>query len=634
MRIRPILAAVLLLSSGARAQDPATDDPVAAIDRILADDWRSEGLEPSAPAGDAELARRLWLDVAGVVPAADEVRRFLDDPSPDKVDRLTDRLLASPEASRHQALLWQDVLLDPGEKAKELDGARLFAWLEERARTNAPWDRTVLALLGAEGHFPENFPAADLARVALDYEGVAIDAGPSPVEFIAQFGGKKRFESERAIGHSARVFLGVAIECAECHDHPWEKWTQADFRGLEAFFKRTTIRPLADPPTETKKNGKEKKLQVVEIVDEPARADGERARRAERLLSGTLPTEVVELDRRIADHEDVLASPDASGDDRERAERKLEKLRTKREKLMARHAKEARKILGDPARKKALELERVEPRYLGGNVVDASLAPDLRLRQDFARWVVSDADGRFSRATANRIWARYFGRGLVHPVDDLRESNPASIPALLDYLAGLLRRLDYDLAAFTRILLSTRAYRLSSAPSPTNRDDGVHYSRHVLVPLSPSQLAFSIARLRGGEESDALLSGLPGSLQGGKRTRGLLEADDTVDVSEYTGTIRRALYLMNGESTNRLPDGIDPWAGPSAVVEDLFLAILGRRPTDAEAFRFGNVVAATDPLPPGTRLREKGRKGPPPPRLAAIEDVAWALLNSTEFSYR
>ena len=182
------------------------------IDELLARRWESEQVSPAAPASDAEFVRRLYLDLVGVIPRVAEVREFLSDATAGKRARLIDRLLDSPQHATHMANTWRQIMLPGGSDLEQIQNvAGVQNWLRRQFAENMRYDRLVSDFLVATGG-GESGPA-------LYYN--SLDLQP-----------------EKLAASTSRIFLGLQIECAECHDHPFDHWTRNDFWGYAAFFAR------------------------------------------------------------------------------------------------------------------------------------------------------------------------------------------------------------------------------------------------------------------------------------------------------------------------------------------------------------------------------------------------------------
>ena len=185
------------------------------VDRLLAEGWARLGVQPSAEVDDSTLIRRLCLDICGTLPTVEEVRAFRADQRPGRRERLINRFLDRPEYAAFFAMKWADILRNRGKgysTSKQRPGTALFAgWIRDSLATNKPYDQFVAEILTATGSQRENPPTVwyRQVRTSVDY-----------VESVAQ------------------AFLGVRIQCAQCHHHPFERWSQADYYGLAAVFSR------------------------------------------------------------------------------------------------------------------------------------------------------------------------------------------------------------------------------------------------------------------------------------------------------------------------------------------------------------------------------------------------------------
>jgi hypothetical protein len=211
------------------AADPATppDTAEATVRRIdvrLAERFEIDGIIPAPRADDAEFLRRLSLDLVGRIPTSDEVRRFLDDIAPDKRRRAVERLLDDPQHARHFAETWQALLLPEAARDREVRyfQAGFETWLEQRRRERAAMDEIVRRLL----EVPITDPLGPPQLVLTDLRK------PNPLAFIAA----KEADAGKIAADVTRLFLGIRIECAQCHDHPFDDWTRQQFWSQAAFF--------------------------------------------------------------------------------------------------------------------------------------------------------------------------------------------------------------------------------------------------------------------------------------------------------------------------------------------------------------------------------------------------------------
>ena len=218
---RRLLFAVLVLAwlgPVALAQEEAADRATARsamirrIDELVEARIKAAGYQPAARSSDEEFVRRVYLDLTGVTPRVAEVRAFLADESPDKRAKLIDRLLDSPAHATHLANTWRNIMLPGGLNIEQINNVvGVQNWLRQRFLENLRYDNLVSELL------------------------VASDGGDiGPALYYTSL----ELAPEKLAGSTARIFLGLQIECAQCHDHPFDKWKQKDFWGYAAFFAR------------------------------------------------------------------------------------------------------------------------------------------------------------------------------------------------------------------------------------------------------------------------------------------------------------------------------------------------------------------------------------------------------------
>jgi hypothetical protein len=508
------------------AAAPATDevlDPAALahrIDRLLEAAWTAEQVEPSPPADDAEFLRRVFLDLTGRIPSVAEVREFLDDRDPQKRGNQVEQLLQRATFPAHFGRMLRDLML-PGSVANpqlQFLAPQFEAWLRLRLEDGAGYDRLVTDLLTYAG-------AATTVR------GAALNAEPNPGAFYQV----NERRPENLAASTSRLFLGVQLECAQCHNHPFAKWKREEFWAFAAFFNSIDTAGRGD------------------LADQLARRADPRGIR----IPGT----------------DTMVSP------------KL--------------------------------LDGTEPDWQPNESMGATLA----------RWMTSASNPYFARATVNRVWWQFFGRGLIDPVDDLDESNVASQPDVLDELTRQFRAHRFDFKFLARAITSTRAYQLSSRTTHASQDDPRHFARMPLRSLTAEQLYDSLVQATGfdgqfyfGRGEEIVRISTP-------RAAFLSKFSDTgPSRTDYQGSILQALTMMNGRLTadaSTLQRGATlqavseaPFLSTADKIETLFLATLSRKPTRDELITMELFVRFAD-----TAESEN----------ATLADVFWALLNSAEF---
>ncbi len=532
-------------------------------------------IEPSGPASDAEFLRRVTIDTTGGLPSPEEVRRFLADAGPDKRERKIDDLLNHPL----HAAVWATKFLDvTAANVDAMDGppelrakkARMWhEWFRRRVAANVGYDQVVRGVLTAtsrDGRGVREWIAVEAATDQASRGG--FDESYAKREsldlFWRRFEGEEFVSLEKLTELAATAFLGVRVECAQCHKHPFDRWTQADYRGFANVFA-------------------------------PVRFEG-----SPEVVAAT--AEMLEARRKLP--KDQAGPP----------------LPRMREVYVS--AKPRR--LPHPDTGGVLP-----PKALGG----PELAADGDPRVALFEWMTRPDNPYFARSFVNRVWAHYFGVGLVDPVDDLSPNNPPSHPKLLDDLAAEFVRSGYDLRRLERLILSSRAYQLSSTPTDTNRRDRTNFARSYPRPLM-AEAVLDVLNDAVGAKEEFGDDAPPGSRAVEVATN-RVRADHAARVFRVFGRPARAstcdcerasgpalpqtLFLMadpallkklsGGRLAKLLADG----TSDANAVDELFLAALSRPPDEAE------------------KRAALARVDAAPDRAAGLTDVLWALVNTREF---
>lgn len=522
--------------SPTRGAEPLRDT----IDRLVAAKWAEKKIEPAPPATDAEFLRRVYLDLVGTIPKHDEARAFLDDSAPDKRSRLIDRLLEDPRFAQRQADFWDGVLIGrdpPGFDAQDRDGFQ--RWLRQNFERNVPYDRWARQLIQADGNTAE--------------QGAPM--------FLVQY---RNQPEDAAVAVSQRL-LGVQLQCARCHDHPYESWSQRDFYGFAAFFARLEVVDLG-------KRGDDKALAIGE------------KRTGEILFTG----------------------PAAEAEAGQKGE-----------------AIAAKFLLGEVIDEPPVPEDFEEPRNFPNGKQPPK--PDFSRKDRLAAWLTESDNPFFARAVANRVWAQYLGRGLVHPVDNMSESNPPSHPELLDAMAAGLKEHGFDLKWYIRELVHTRTYQLAGT-GDVERERPLYFERARTRPLEAEELLAAWVSATWYDQADDKFAERFSKDRYYPLGSGYLlqffgePADGTGNflggVHEQlfmnNGGIDRLLSLNDGGLIKAIAEGDASWEDR---VETLFLSVLSRRPTAAEQEKFVAYLSAEER--PHDRVR----------------DAVWALITCSEFRF-
>jgi hypothetical protein len=517
MRLHAVgsVVAALVLAAHAAADPPSEAEMAARIDARLAEACQRENVQPAPLAEDPEFLRRAWLDLCGTIPPINDpdgisgIRGFLKSTDPDKRIRLVERLLARPSHATHFANVWKNVLLPQDADIQRVVAEAGFqSWLRGQFADNVPYDTLIADLVLAQGQANQ----------------------PGPALFYTSLG----LKPEELAASTSRAFLGTQIQCAQCHDHPFDHWKKADFWGYAAFFAQL------------------------------------------RRASGRQPVALAVADDQVGE----VTLPDSK----------------------------------DP----------VTPRFLGGETsVDGQ---GKTRRQRLVQWLTWPENPFVARAAVNRVWALLFGRGLVHPVDDLGQHNASANPELLAELADYFVRTGYDLNCLVRTLARTKAYQRTSRSLPGDADRPELFARMAIKSLTAEQLFDCLSEAMRRREDPPQSNNFSALVaRTGLQSRQAFLARfraPTQGATEYEGGIPQALTLMNGAGIRQathvaqsdLLVALDaPFFTTEQRVEVLFLSTLSRPPRDQERSKFVTFVERSG----------SGRQ--------ALGDVLWALLNSAEF---
>jgi hypothetical protein len=482
------------------------------IDGLVVARLKLLNIAPSELADDAEYLRRVYLDVIGTLPTPAEARRFLTDSRRDKRARLVEELLERPEYADYWALEWADALRVDRQALGHKRAYAFYRWIRESIAQNKPFDRFARELLTAEGPLDENGPAA--------FYKVAAKPGDEASTLV-------------------QVLLGVRIACAECHHHPFDRWGQSDFLGMQAFFTQLALKPSA---------------------------------RGETLMAA-----------------------------------------------------------GDPETRHPRTGELIQPHALGVPAPAKAASGDRRLV--LAAWMTAPENPWFARNLANRTWAHFFGRGLIDPVDDVRDTNPPSNPELLDALARHVVAARFDLKQLIRNITASRTYQLASKPNETNTKDASGFARAYFRRIDAEVLLDMVSQTTGIAER------FGGSPPG---TRAIQLWDSKVNhyflklfgrpqrlsVCEceriHEPSVAQVLHLLNApeiqaklaHERGRVAKLVKQKPADRDLVEELYLTFYSRLPTTTER-----------------QIGVAHLRGMPGQRRQAVEDLAWSLMNTLEFVF-
>ncbi|MEC8651381.1 MAG: DUF1549 domain-containing protein [Planctomycetota bacterium] len=372
----------------------------AKIDSLLERGLKRKRLEPLPLVDDATFVRRAYLSVVGRIPTLEETESFLEDQATDKRGALLDLLLDSPGRTSHFSNYWFD-LLRVKSRQRNLSGEPFAHFIRTSVRDDLPYDEFVRAMVVAEGaaHGRDNGSTGHLMR----------DTG-MPHDSMA---------------NTVRLFLGTRLECAQCHNHPFDHWTQKEFFGMAAFFGGISYR-------DNKQIANYRSMRQ-KFANEPQATRNAANRLVRRLTTGVHGTgSGIEKLPKDYQYDDARPMSAVKADTIFGANVKLRYPSQTMSRSQSKRAK---------ARRRDQQL------------------PQANSRGALADWMTDKKNPMFAKTAANRMWARTFGRGLVEPIDDWKKKTQAVHPELLKELERLMVRVDFDLRQFERVLLHTKLFQ-------------------------------------------------------------------------------------------------------------------------------------------------------------------------------
>jgi hypothetical protein len=517
--------------------------------------WKENNLVPSPAATEAEWCRRVYLDIVGRIPSVEELTDYVTTRDANKKDKLVTKLLYddryTEEYARNWTTLWTVVLIgrSGGTEDRTLTSREgMQKYLRDCFARNKPYNNMVYELVTATG---SNSPGAANFNGAVNFLAMKVNEEKGTLATAA----------------TARVFLGLQVQCTQCHNHPFNDWKQQKFWEFNAFFRQTKAEP--------------------------------------KFIAGT---------RDIASAE--LVNTDFNGEGANPQEAEI--------------YYELRNGL----------LKVAYPVFVDGQEIPKSgSVSEVNRREELGKLMLKSE--YLDMCVANRYWAHFLGYGFTKPIDDMGPHNPASNPALIEYLGQEVRKNSYNLKELIRWITLSEAYSLSSRIVAGNKKDD------PLLGETPRFSHFYLRQMRAEELYHSLLVATKaaearGSYEEQERAKQqwlsqftlAFGNDEGEEATTFNGTIPQALMMFNGDLIQK---AINTEKGsflselaqnsklkPQQKIEHLFLAALARKPNKDE-------LVATEKLFV-IHAQDKNIKGDPyRASLAAVQDVWWAVLNSNEF---
>ncbi len=482
------------------------------IDALVNAKLKRLRIAPSELCSDEAFLRRVYVDIIGLLPIPEEYTRFMSDAAPNKREKLVDELLGRKEFAELWVLKWAELLQIKSSQQVSYKAMLLYYnWLQDKIASNVPVDQWVQELLASRGGTFKS-PATNYYQVERDTLKIT--------ENVAQ------------------VFMGMRVQCAQCHNHPFDRWTMNDYYGFAAFFAQIGRKGTDDP----------RELVIFNS------GGGE------------------------------VANP----------------------------------VTG----------QVMKPKFLGGATPDVA---GKDRREVLARWLASPDNPYFATNLANIVWAHFFGQGIIHDVDDVRVSNPASNPELLAELGRKFTEYRYDFKKLVRDICTSRTYQLATQPNASNEGDTRNFARQNLRRIRAETFLDCISQVT---ETKNKFPGLPNGARAVQIADGNVStyflttfgraSRETVCSCEVKldPTLSQSLHLLNGETTTqRIAAGnlvgrrLAEKKTPEQIIEELYVRCLSRKPLPKEREKLLALANAE------------------PDKNKALSDVFWSLLNSREFMF-
>jgi hypothetical protein len=544
--------------------DPEFTSAVGAVNKAVSEGWSEADIRPAGPADDLTVIRRLSLALTGTVPSVEEIRQFEKQPQEYRVQWWVAYLLQDRRSADYLAERFARAFVGTeGGPFIIFRRRRFVLWLSDQLHEHRPYNEIVASLITAKGLWTDQ-PAANF------------------ITATASEATQNQPEPERLAGRVTRAFLGVRLDCAQCHNHPFESWKQQDFQRLTAFFGGTNTG-------------------LVGVYEDRGGSAGVVTDKGPLWIEVKADLEEKSLRYTYAADQAALA-------------------------MAVKGTQVGSRVHVRTEKDKPTHLAKIHPDP-GVPFLPELLDEDGEPRERLAKWVTHPKNGYFARATVNRIWALLFGRPMVEPIDDI--TTVGKVPPALQALADDFVAHDFDLRRLIHVIAETRAYRLDSRDDTQELTD-VHERLWAAFPMSrmrPEQVAGALIQASSLETIDQD-SHILAKLARFGNERDFVQRYGDMGDDEFDGrggTIPQRLILMNGEliSERNRPNAFGAAARIALLapddrkaVEIAYLAVLTRRPTEEEAEHFV------------TKLAGAGRE-----RAVCMEDIYWSLLNSTEFAW-
>lgn len=484
--MRPLALLPLFVLAFAAQAAPSTQDSAKKIDAILQADWKKANVQGNPAVDDNTFVRRLYLDIIGRIPTTREAESFVSSKDADKRAKLIDKLLGSEAYVQHTYNYWADVLrlTSSGNQTGAITGSAYMNFVKDSLRQNKPYDQFVRDMVSAQGKAWENGAIGYYMR----------DRG-MPLDNMA---------------NTVRVFLGTRIECAQCHNHPFDKWSQMQFFKMAAFTYGVQTQDYSGGTMgEVRDMLKEREDAAAKAIAEPTRPQRPNKPNYNNKMA---KEERQKLEKEFAAklqkyNEDDKAYQAAVKDTRKKQEEARQAIRKEH-----RNFQEPMRDISDTMRYTSVSTRDRSPilphdyQYADAkpkSVVTAGTMmghecvtqPGETPLQAYARWMTAKENPRFTSVIASRLWKKAFGLALIEPLDELMDGTIPMIPELQTHLEGLMKELNYDMKAYQRVLFNTSAYQRQVTREEVPPGIAYHFTGPLLRRMSAEQMWDSFVTL-------------------------------------------------------------------------------------------------------------------------------------------
>jgi hypothetical protein len=503
--MRPLATLPLLVLAFAAQAAPSTMDAAKKIDAILQADWKKANVQGNPAVDDNTFVRRLYLDIIGRIPTTREAEEFLASKETDKRGKLIDKLLNSEGYAQHMYSYWADVLrvTSNGNQTGAITGSAYMNFVKDSLRKNKPYDQFVRDMVAAQGKAWENGAIGYYMR----------DRG-MPLDNMA---------------NTVRVFLGTRIECAQCHNHPFDKWSQMQFYKMAAFtYGVQTQDYYGGTIGEVRELLKEKEDAAAKAIPEPTRPQRpnkvqfsskvSKEERQKLSKEDRQKLEKTEAEERQKLEKEFVAKLQKYQEDEKAYQVALKEVRKKQDEARQALRKEHRNFqepmndISDTMRYTSVstrdrnvtlphdyQYSDAKPRSVvtAGTMMghECVTQPGETPLQAYARWMTAKENPRFTTVIVNRLWKKAFGLALIEPLDELMDGTIPMIPELQTNLEGLMKELNYDMKAYLRVLYNTSAYQRQVTREEVAPGIVYHFTGPVLRRMSAEQMWDSFVTL-------------------------------------------------------------------------------------------------------------------------------------------